>query len=138
MKKTVWWLRVVGGFYLLLTLMNLYGLFLSDGQLFRDILPYASEGTVVRAFMDAWMVFIFELAALAVAMLYAARQPEQSRMLMLAVIAAEILRGVVADAIWITRGYSAASYIPFIVIHLVIIVTGIMALPKKVEKAGEP
>lgn len=61
-------------------------------------------------------------------LLYAARDPAQSRMLVLAVIGAEIFRGVLADVVWIGRGYSAASYIPFIVIHLIIVVTGLVFL----------
>ena len=29
MKKLTWWMRLVGSFYTLLTLMNLYGLFIN-------------------------------------------------------------------------------------------------------------
>lgn len=40
MKKLTWWFRIVGVFYLLLTLMNVYFLFFADGsQLFADTLP---------------------------------------------------------------------------------------------------
>ncbi|MCG3211791.1 MAG: hypothetical protein FOGNACKC_05437 [Anaerolineae bacterium] len=126
MKKTKWWLRIVGGFYLLLTLLNLYALFFSDLQIFRDTLPFPADAFAVRAFADAWMVFIFELGVLGAMMLYASREPAQSKILVLTVVMAEVFRGVVADAVWIGRGYSPASYIPFIIVHLIIIATGIL------------
>ena len=37
----------------------------------------------------------------------------------------ELLHGVIDDVYLIANGFSAAEYIPFIVIHLIIIVTGI-------------
>jgi hypothetical protein len=127
MKKVTWWLRIVGGFYVLLTLMNLGFLFLSPEAL-KDTLPAPLSGDplAIRAFADAWLVFVFELGALGAAMLYASRRPEQSGSLIVAIILAELFRGIFADAIWITRGYSAASYVPFIVIHAIIIFTGIL------------
>ena len=129
MTKTKWWLRVVGVFYLLLTLMNLYGLFINP-QLFRDVLPspLSADPLAVRAFSDAWLVFVFELGVLGAMMLYASRDPARSRVLALTIIWAEVFRGIVADALWILRGYSAASYIPFIILHGIIIATGIFFL----------
>lgn len=129
MKKAIWWMRVVGTFYLLLTLMNFYGLFFSV-QMFEDSLPYVGNGQAVSAFTDAWLVFVFELGVLGAMLLYGSFVPEQARLLMLTVIFAEVFRGIVADGIWITRGYDVASYSIFIVIHLVIIATGILFLPE--------
>ena len=130
MSKTKWWLRIVGVFYLLLTLLNLYAIFV-DSKLLEDTLPYALDTNVVRAFTDAWMVFIFELGVVGAVMVYAARTPAQARLLVIAVIGMEIFRGVVADIIWITRDYDAASYVPFIVIHLLIVATGIYLLRRE-------
>lgn len=137
MNKLIWWMRIVGGFYLLLTVMNIWALFLGGTQLLADTLPAPmnTEPLAVRAFTDAWLVFVFELGVLGVMLLYAARHPAQSRMLVLAVIGAEIFRGVVADIVWIMRGYSAASYIPFIIIHLVIILTGLVFLRQAATQA---
>ena len=137
MTKLKWWLRVVGGFYLALTLMNLYFLFLGP-QFFAEFLPPPMLGNALagRAFADAWLVFVFELGVLGVMMLYAARDPANSKMLVWAIIGAEFFRGVVADAIWITRGYSASEYIPFIVIHLIIIVTGVMFVRQAFAKTA--
>ena len=127
MKKTKWWLRIVGAFYLLLTALNAYYFFFNQ-QGYRDILPFRADDIAIRAFIDAWMVFIFELAVLGVMALYASRNPGQGRILVITIILAEIFRGAVADAIWIYRGYSAAEYVPFIFVHLIIVVTGIIFL----------
>jgi hypothetical protein len=42
------------------------------------------------------------------------------------VIGYEILRGIVDDLFLIAQGYPIASYVGWIVIHLIIIVTGIL------------
>lgn len=130
MNKLKWWFRIVGLFYLLLTLMNLYVLFLGGGQLFADTLPAPlnTDALAVRAFSDAWMVFVFELGVLGAMALVASRDPAKNRIMAWVIIWAEVFRGILADAIWITRGYDAGSYSGFIVIHLVIVATGIMFL----------
>lgn len=135
MNKTKWWLRIVGGFYLLLTGMNIWALFLGGTQLFADTLPAPmnTDPLAVRAFTDAWMVFVFELGVLGAMMMYASRNPAQSRVLVLTIIWAEVFRGIVADAIWIARGYALSSYAVFIVIHALIIATGVWFL--RLEKA---
>ena len=130
MNRLIWWMRIVGVFYLLLTAMNIWALFLGGMQLVADSLPAPmnTEPLAVRAFSDAWLVFVFEFGVLGAVLLYASRHPAESRMLVLAVIGAEIFRGVLADIVWITRGYDPAGYIAFIVIHLIIVLTGILFL----------
>ncbi|MCA9898408.1 MAG: BphX family protein [Ardenticatenaceae bacterium] len=130
MKKLQWWFRIVGVFYLLLTVMNIWALFLGGSQLLTDTLPAPmnADALAVSAFSDAWMVFVFELGALGIMALVAARRPAQSRIMAWVIILAELFRGVVADAIWIGRGYAASSYIGFIVIHLLIMATGVLFL----------
>ncbi len=46
------------------------------------------------------------------------------------VIGAELFRGIVCDGIWISKGYDKMSYGIFILIHAVIIITGINFLAK--------
>lgn len=129
MNKLKWWFRVVGGFYLLLTAMNLYGLFLGGAQMYTDILPAPmnADPLAVQAFADAWLVFVFEFGVLGAMALAASRDPAKNRIMAWVIIWAEVFRGVVADLIWIARGYST-SYYAFIAIHLVIIATGVMFL----------
>lgn len=125
MKKLQWWMRIVGVFYLLLTLMNLYGLFLNPAFFQGNLpAPINTDELAVRSFTDAWMVFVFELGSIAVVLLWFSKNPLQNKGVIWLVILAEIFRGIVCDALWIGRGYDAGSYIPFIVIHAIIIVTG--------------
>ena len=129
MKKLTWWFRIVGVFYLLLTLMNVYFLFFAGGsQMFADTLPAPmnTDPLAVRAFMDAWLVFVLEFGVLGVMALVASRAPLQNKIMAWVIIWAEVFRGILADGIWIIRGYDAGSYIVFIVIHLIIIATGVL------------
>jgi hypothetical protein len=128
MNKLKWWFRIVGAFYLLLTLMNIWILFLGGSRMFADTLPAPmnTDALAAQAFGDAWMVFVFELGVLGVMALVAAREPTKNRIMAWVIIGAEAFRGVVADAIWITRGYDFISYAVFIVIHLIIIITGVI------------
>jgi len=130
MNKLKWWFRIVGAFYLLLTLMNVYFLFFGGGiQMLADTLPAPMNADPLagQAFADAWLVFVFELGVLGAMALVASRDPAKNRIMAWVIIWAELFRGAVADAIWIARGYSA-SYYAFIAIHLVIIATGVMFL----------
>lgn len=131
MKSLQWWMRIVGGFYFLLTVMNLYGLFINL-DFFRSNLPAPmnTDTLAVTSFMDAWMVFVFELGSIALVLLYFSKDPLANKGLIWLVIIAEIFRGIVCDALWITRGYEAASYLVFIGIHAIIIVTGVIFLRK--------
>lgn len=127
MKNLTWWMRIVGSFYLLLTLMNLYGLFIHPA-FFANNLPekYQAVPMAAESFANSWMVFVFELGVLGVCLLKASGQPLKAKWLIIAVIWAEIFRGIVCDSIWIARGFDAMSYGIFIVIHLIIIMTGFM------------
>lgn len=128
MNKLKWWLRVVGAFYLLLTAGNLYGLFFTSGQMFSDMLPAPlnADPLAAQAFSDAWMVFVFELGVLGAMAFVASREPAKNQIMAWVIIWAEVFRGIVADVIWITRGYAVSSYAVFIAIHLIIIVTGVI------------
>ena len=59
MTKLKRWFRIVGVFYLLLTLMNLYGIFINP-QFYRDELGIAND-LAVKAFIDAWMAFVMDM-----------------------------------------------------------------------------
>ncbi len=74
MKKLKWWFIIVGAFYLLLGLMNLYGMFVNHA-FFANNLPYPADAAVVKAFVDGWSPFAFEVVGLGTFMLWAARNP---------------------------------------------------------------
>jgi hypothetical protein len=94
-----------------------------------------ADPLAVRAFTDAWLVFVLELGVLGAMAAFASLRPERGRILVLTVIWAEVFRGVVADAIWISRGYSPIAYGVFIAIHLVIIASGWLALRQSGDSA---
>ena len=129
MKKLTWWFRIVGGFYLLLAIMNMYGTFVNQ-DFFRQALPYADNELAVKAFVIGWSPFAFEIMGLATFMLWASRDSGKYIGAVWLIVWLELLHGVIDDVYLITNGFNAGEYIPFIVIHLIIIVTGIWVAQK--------
>lgn len=129
MKRLQWWMRIVGAFYLLLTIMNLSALIL-DPQLtmYQSMLPAPMTGNALaaRGFADAWFAFIMELMVTGAFLLWASREPLRHLSVVWLVIWFEVFRGIVDDVFLITRGYDAMGYLGFIVVHLIIIITGVM------------
>jgi hypothetical protein len=126
MKKLTWWFRIVGGFYLLLAVMNMYGTFVNQ-DFFRQVLPYADNELAVKAFVIGWSPFTFEIVGLGTFMLWASRNADKYSGAVWLIVWLELLHGVIDDVYLIANGFNAGEYIPFIVIHLIIIVTGIWA-----------
>lgn len=124
MKQLTWWFRIVGGFYLLLAIMNMYGTFVNQ-DFFKQVLPYADNELAVKAFVIGWSPFAFEIVGLATFMLWASRDAGKYVAAVWLIVWLELLHGVIDDVYLIANGFSAAEYIPFIVIHLIIIVTGV-------------
>jgi hypothetical protein len=135
MTKTKWWLRLVGGFYLLLALGSIWALFINP-RVFGTMFPFANDSLSIRAFSDAWLIFVLEMTVLGGVMLYAAQQPARSGILVLAVAILELVRGAGGDILWMTRGWPTAYYIPFMIVHLIIGATGIIFLRQESAKAS--
>ncbi len=131
MKKVKWWMRVIGIFYLILTIMNLYGLYFNL-DFIKQNLPsgLGNDDLAVQRFADAWLVFVYDLGATAMALLVGSFDPIKSKYLIVFVLLAEFFRGIVCDLTWINRGYDPKSYYLFILIHIVIISTGLFMLKK--------
>jgi hypothetical protein len=125
MTKLKWWFRIYGAFYLLLAVLNLYGTFV-DSSFFAQALPFPAEQNVVRAFVVGWSPFAFEILGIATFLLWASRDPLKYLGAVWLLVWLEFLHGVVDDLYLIANGFSAGEYIPFIVIHFIIIVTGVM------------
>ena len=134
MIKTTWWLRIVGGFYLLLASTSLWVLFVSP-QMFGAMFPFSADNLSIRAFSDAWLIFVLEMAVLGVIMLYASREPARHGILVMTVAVLELIRGAGGDLLWMSRGWPAANYIPFMIVHLIIAITGILFLRQESAKA---
>ena len=130
MTKTTWWLRLVGGFYLLLALASLRVLFV-DPQMFGAMNPFAADAQALRAFADAWLIFVLEMGVLGVIMLYYARDSARNRILVLTVSVLELVRGAGGDLLWMMRGWPTANYIPFKIVHLIIAGAGLFFLRRE-------
>ena len=105
--------------------MNMYGMFVNPA-FFAGNLPYPADAAVVKAFVDGWSPFAFEVVGLGTFMLWAARNPRKYLGAVWLIVWLELLHGVVDDIYLIANGFSAGGYIPFIAIHLIIIITGVL------------
>jgi BphX-like protein len=136
MTRTKWWLRIVGVFSLLLVVGSLWVFFVNP-EVFGAMFPFSADALAIRAFSDAWLIFVLEMAVLGSIMLYAAQEPARHGNLVLTVAVLEIIRGAGGDILWMTRGWPTANYIPFMVVHLIIAITGIYFVRKEsANKAG--
>ena len=127
MKKLIWWFRIVGAFYLLLALMNMYFVLVNPSSIGdMTTFPFPSTNDTVMAFVDGWSPFAFEILGIATFMLWASRNPRRYLGSVWLLVWLEFLHGVLDDIYLIARGYDVVGYIVFIVIHLVIIGTGVV------------
>lgn len=123
------WMQFVGAFYVL----NFVAMAIArapirtfgpDGALAR-----ADAGDPIASFLvDTWVTFGLEVGAVGVAVLIASRHPLQARGVVWTVLAIELVRGILNDLYFIARGINVTGYLIWVVIHLVIIVTGLVAL----------
>ena len=123
MKKLQWWFRIVGIFYLLLTAVNLYAIFINTQFLKLDI-PFPVDDTGFRITLDFWLTFVLDLLVIGAFLLWASRNPLKYFNLAWLVLWLEVIRGVADDFYLVARGYSASFYTGFTVIHIIVIVTG--------------
>lgn len=139
MKKLTWWFRIVGVWYLLLGLMNIYMMFLGDKEYLIANIPFPADEWAVRAFVDGWSPFLFEMLGIATFALWASWMPGKYVSAALLLVWLEFAHGVLDDIFLIARGYEASGYIVFIIIHLVIIVTGVLAARQaSAQTASQP
>lgn len=128
------WMVVVGVFFLVMGIgllpwandarIAIVGLeaFYTGGDLTTD-------DTAYRYLLDWTGVFGTTLLVLGGMLLVVSRQPVRNRAFAHLVIWGEVVRGVLADVWFISRDYIPNEpYYAFIVVHLVVIVTGIRAL----------
>ena len=127
MKKLQWWFRVVGMFYLLLTAVNLYGIFINK-QFLQQNIPFPFNHAGFGITLDFWFTFVLDLLVTGAFMLWASRNPLKNLNLVWLIIFLEIVRGIADDLYMIGRGYNAGFYAGFITVHVIIILTGFIFL----------
>lgn len=124
-----WWLRVVGTLYVLNgAMMAIVKAPISaagpEGALERA----ASGDPTSRFLVDTWIGFGLEVCAVGVGLLAASRSPASARVLAWTVIGIELTRGISYDIYMLASGYPLNVYAPWILIHGLVIVTGLVAL----------
>jgi hypothetical protein len=120
-----WWMRIVGIFYLLQFVVMAI-LRIPIKTLAPDALT--SADTVAKFLVDTWILFGVEVGVIGLGLLLASRMAAQAKALVWTVIGIEFFKGPVCDIYMIMQGYEPATFIIWIVIHTIIIVTGILAL----------
>ena len=137
MTKLKLWLRVVGVFYLLQFVMSVFVFAPIRAMGPKGALDQAAAGDPLARFLvDTWVTFGLEVGAIGVVLLLAARQAEQSKVLVWTIIAIELARGIVADIYMISRGNDLTVAAIWIVIHSVVIITGLLVLRGVRETEG--
>jgi hypothetical protein len=109
MTRLKWWMRLVGVLYLALGLLN-----------FLRFLTAPFEVGY------GWQLFGLDLAILGAFLVAVARDPGKNMIVVYVVLVQEVIRGIGADLYAIAQGGPLGLYLTFIVIHLVIITTGIV------------
>jgi hypothetical protein len=129
MKSLAWWLRVVGVFYVLQFVVIVVAKAPIKAQGPAGVLARAAAGDPTARFLvDTWVTFALEVGAIGAVLLFASRMPERAKILVWAIIAIEFSRGIVADVYVITRGEPLNVVVPWLFIHTVVIVSGLLVL----------
>lgn len=138
MNKLKWWMRIVGGLYLLLFVGTLPPISMPTQSRIGQY-PGLAELTNTIAFellVETWFMFGLELAVIGVMLLYAAREPLKNLILAQTVIGLELVRGVVDDLWLIATGHPAGLLIGFLVLHALIIVPGVIFIRQAKREAA--
>jgi BphX-like protein len=122
-------MQIVGAFYVLQFVMMVLvrapiRTFGPNGTLSKA----AAGDTLARFVVDTWTIFGLEVGAVGVMLLIATRRTELAAGAIWTVLAIEVGRGLIADTYMIARGIHVGGYLVWIVIHSVVIVTGLLAL----------
>ncbi len=136
MRALKWWLRIVGGVYVVLGLGFLPGL---NAARLPQLLPNFDApvgGVAFRALLDYTLMFGLDLVVIGACLLVAARAPQRAVPVVWLVLALELVRGICDDVYMLAQGYSPQIYVGFIVLHVVIIVTGLVSLRRLCRDGG--
>lgn len=125
----VLWMRIVGALYLFLfvaaSILRLP--IRAEGP--PGVLERASAGDATARFVvDTWFTFGLDFAVIGTALIVASRAAEQAGVLVWTVLGIEAVRGIGVNLYKIARGYQRTPMLVWIVIHAVIIATGLRAL----------
>jgi hypothetical protein len=99
------------------------------------VLGLAAAGDPVARFVvDTWVTFGIYLGSVGIALLVASTTPARAAVLVWTIVAME-LGGIVVDVYKLTRGYEPNAPVTWVVIHSVVITTGLLTLRKSRAEA---
>jgi hypothetical protein len=128
MTALSWWMRVVGALYLFMCLAAIVLKLPIRVEGPKGVLAQASAGDPTARFVvDIWVMLGLYFLVIGTALLIASRVPAQARVLVWTVIGFE-LAGIVVDIYKIARGYVRTAPVVWMMIHSMIIVTGLILL----------
>jgi hypothetical protein len=130
MKALIWWMRVVGLFYLFLFVAAAILRVPIDVEGPDGILQRAAAGDPTARFVvESWVTYGLVLGAIGVGLLAGSRAASPSRALVWMLIGIEGAL-ILADCYKLARGYPWSVTGPWLVIHPVIIGTGLFVLSR--------
>ncbi|MBI3971540.1 MAG: BphX family protein [Chloroflexi bacterium] len=128
-RALAWWMRIVGAFYVLLTIRLIPAINGSQLTLVTPGLDARPDSVAFRMLLDWMFLFGLETGVVGATLLVAARRPVQNLVLAYTVLALELIRGAEFDVYYVTRGYvDPAFYLGFSAVHLVITASGTWAV----------
>lgn len=137
MNKLKWWLRIVGGWYLLIGLAGFFIPFFNPKLYAADLPPaYARNELAAMASIDMNFVVMLVFLVLGTMMFVAARDPGRARFFIWAMICLEFFAYAVVNVIWTFRGWE--NTLPILILHLIFGVTGIMFLRQTAAQSSQP
>ena len=139
MSKLTWWMRIVGALYLFLFVAATFLRLPIQAEGPKGILDQAAAGDPLARFVvDTWVVLGLELGVIGAALLIGSRVPAKATALVWMVIGGELVWGIGSDIYKLVRGYQWSVPGAWIVIHSVIIVTGLFALRGAQSQGNKP
>ena len=136
MIKLKWWMRIVGMFYLLMFVVNVFFHLPIKEEGPKGALALADAGDPLARFVvDTWFTLGMEFFVLGAALLSASGAGLKAKPLVLTIFGIQIFEGIVVDIYKIARGNEFNAPIAWIVINTVILLTGYYALKKAEENA---
>ena len=130
MNALKWWFRLVGGFYVFLGLGFIPAINELRLPMMLAEIDAPIGGHIYHALLDFTFMFGLDMIVIGAYMLYASRAPNRHFSIVWLVIALEIVRGILDDIYMIFQGYAPLFYLAFILVHLIIIFTGVLSVRK--------
>jgi hypothetical protein len=122
------WMQVVGAFYVLIGVLCVLRVPIrAEGP--EGVTEQINAGADIANFLvDTWVTYGVEIVIIGVTLLFASRMTADGRILVWLVLGIEAIRGIGIDIYKLARGYDVTQELVWIVIHSIIITTGIGVL----------